>query len=123
MNNKQESPLFIMIKVISWPFKSFFRIFVVVIIVGLYIYQAVTVDQLAREIRMLEVEYKKLQNDKESLAIEIEQLTNINRIQKLAKEKFGLINGGNQIENLVIKKYEKKLHPSENEEIQLAGVN
>jgi hypothetical protein len=72
---------------------------------------------------MLEIEYKNLQNDKESLAIEIEQLTNINRIQKLAKEKFGLINGGNQIENLVIKKYEKKQHPSENEEIQLAGVN
>ena len=123
MKNKYESPLFIMLKIISWPFKSFFRIFIVVLIVGLYIYQAVTVDQLAREIRMLEVEYKNLQNENESLAIEIEQLTNINRIQKLAREKFGLINTGNQIESLVIKKYEKKNQPVESKEIQLAGVN
>ena len=123
MKNKYESPSFIMLKIISWPFKSFFRIFIVVLIVGLYIYQAVSVDQLAREIRMLEVEYKNLQNENESLAIEIEQLTNINRIQKLAKEKYGLINAGNQLESLVIKKFEKKQQPVESKEIQLAGVN
>ena len=123
MNNKHESPFFIMLKIISWPFKSFFRIFIVVIVVGLYIYQAVTVDELAREIRMLEVQHKNLLNEKANFEIEIEQLTNINRIEKMAKEKFGLINGGNQVENLVIKKYEKEPEPIESKKVQLAGMN
>ena len=123
MINKQESPFFIMLKVISWPFKSFFRIFIVVAVVGLYIYQAVTVDELAREIRLLEIQHRELQNDKASFETEIEKLTNINRIEKMAKEKFGLINSGNQIENLEIKKFENESEPIENQKIQLAGVN
>jgi cell division protein FtsL len=112
-----------MLKIVSWPFKSFFRIFIVVIIIGLYIYQAVTIDELAREVRILEVKHRQLENEKANLDIHIEQLTNINRIEKLAKEKFGLVNGGNQIENLVIKKYEKENRPIEEQKIQLAGVN
>jgi len=72
---------------------------------------------------MLEVQHRQLENKKASLAIEIEQLTNINRIEKLAKEKFGLINGGNQIENLVIKKYEIEPELIERKKIQIAGVN
>jgi cell division protein FtsL len=122
MNNIQDSPFYVMLKIISWPFKSFFRILIVVIIVGLYIYQAVTIDEFAREIRMLEVKHKQLENNKANLEIQIEQLTNINRIEKLAKEKFGLINAGNHIENLVIKKFEKKPQSTETEMIQLAGV-
>ena len=123
MNNKQESPFFIMLKIISWPFKSFFRIFVVVVVVGLYIYQAVTVDELAREIRVLEMQHRELLNAKANFEAEIEKLTNINRIEKMAKEKFGLINNANQIENLEIEKYEKEREPVENQKIQLAGVN
>jgi len=123
MNNKNESPFFIMLKVISWPFKSFFRIFIVVMVVGLYIYQAVTVDELAREIRMLEFQHRELQNDKASFEAEIEKLTNINRIEKMAKQKFGLINSADQIENLEIKKYEQEPEQLENQKIQLAGVN
>jgi len=123
MNAKQDSPFFVMLRVISWPFKSFFRIFIVVAVVGLYIYQAVTVDELAREIRMLENQHRELQNDKANFEAEIEKLTNINRIEKMAKEKFGLINSANQIENLKIKKYEKEPEPIENQKLQLAGVN
>ena len=123
MNTKQESPFFVMLKIISWPFKSFFRIFVVVIVVGLYIYQAVTVDELAREIRMLEVQHRELQNNKASFEAEIEKLTNINRIEKMAKEKFGLINSGSQIENLEMKKFEKESEPIDDQKIHLAGVN
>ena len=122
MNNKQDSPFYVMLKIISWPFKSFFRILIVVITVGLYIYQAVAIDELAREIRTLEGKHRQLENDKANFEVQIEQLTNINRIENLAKEKFGLINGGNRLENLVIKKYEKKTKLIENESIQLAGV-
>lgn len=122
MNNKQDSPFYVMLKIISWPFKSFFRILIVVITVGLYIYQAVAIDELAREIRTLEGKHRQLENDKANFKVQIEQLTNINRIENLAKEKFGLINGGNRLENLVIKKYEKKTKLIENESIQLAGV-
>jgi len=102
MNAKQDSPFFVMLRVISWPFKSFFRIFIVVAVVGLYIYQAVTVDELAREIRMLENQHRELQNDKANFEAEIEKLTNINRIEKMAKEKFGLINSANQIEKYIL---------------------
>lgn len=122
MNKTQDSPFYVMLKIISWPFKSFFRILIVVVIVGLYIYQAVIIDELAREIRILEVTHRQLENNKANLEIQIEQLTNINRIEKLAKEKFGLINAGNQIENLVIKKFEKESKPINNKAIQLAGV-
>ena len=122
MKDKIESPFFVMMKIISWPFKSFLRILIVVIVVGLYVYQAVTVDKLAREIRMLEFHHKQLQNQKASLETEIAQITNINRIEKLAKENFDLINNGNQLENLVIKKFEKKSETIVNESIQLAGV-
>ena len=119
MNNKQESPFFIMLKIISWPFKSFFRIFIVVIVVGLYIYQAVTIDEIAREIRMLEVKHRQLENEKANFEIEIEQLTNINRIEKMAKEKFGLINGGNQIE--LLKSMKKNLYQLKIKKYSLQG--
>lgn len=122
MKDKIESPVFVLMKIISWPFKSFFRILIVVIVVGLYVYQSVTVDRLAREIRMLEFEQKRLQNQKANLETEIVQLSNINRIEKIAKEKFDLINDGAQLENLVIKKFEKKSDPVVNESVQLAGV-
>lgn len=123
MSNNQESPFFIMLKIVSWPFKSFFRIFIVVIIVGLYIYQAVSIDQLARENKILEVKHRQLLNEKANLEIELEQLTNINRIEKMAREKFGLVNGATQIENLVIKRFEKDTKSIKNSKVQLAGIN
>ena len=75
MNNKQDSPFYVMLKIISWPFKSFFRILIVVITVGLYIYQAVAIDELAREIRTLEGKHRQLENDKANFEVQIEQLT------------------------------------------------
>lgn len=122
MINKNDSPFYVMLKIISWPFKSFFRILVVVFIVGLYIYQAVIVDELAKEIRHLELIHNRLENDKTNIEIQIEQLANIDRIEKLAKDQFQLINGGNQVEYMVIKKYENEKELEESKEIQLAGV-
>ncbi len=119
---KQESPLFILFRVIFWPFKSFLRILIVVIIVGLYIYQAVKIDQLAGEIRSLEVKRSRLLNEKSNIETQIDQLTNINHIEKLAKEKFDLVNSGKQIEYLVIKKFEPVQKSDSKENVQLAGI-
>ena len=55
----------------------------------------------------------------------IDQLTNINIIEKLAKEKFELIAPGNELEQLVIKKFKPKgrTSPIGNEKnVRLAGV-
>ena len=122
MKNKHESPLFILFKVIFWPFKSFLRILIVVIIVGLYIYQAVKIDQLAGEIRSLEVKRARLLNEKSNIETQIDQLTNINHIEKLAREKFDLVNSGKQKDYLVIKKFEPVKKSDSNEDVQLAGL-
>lgn len=122
MKNTHETPILILFKVIFWPFKSFFRILIVVVIIGLYIYQAVKIDQLAGEIRMLEVKRARLLNEKSNIETQIDQLTNINHIEKMARDKFDLINSGNQIEYLVIKKFEPSQDSGSNEDVQLAGI-
>lgn len=122
MRKKHESPLFVLIKVVLWPFKSFLRILLVVIIVGLYIYQAVLVDELNMDIRLLEIERAKLLHEKSTIQAKIDQLTNINRIEKLAMQKFDLINSGNHIEHMVIKRFEPEPKSDAKEIIQHAGV-
>ena len=122
MNKKNETPFFIISKVIAWPFKSFLRILLVVAVISLYIYQSVLIDELAGEIRQLEIKKTQLVHEHSNIQTQIDQLTNINRIEKLAKEKFGLINDGNQTDRLVIKRYEPEKKTEIEPELQLAGV-
>jgi len=123
MKKNNETPFYIFYKVIIWPFKSFFRILAVVLVVSLYIYQSVLVDDLAMEFRQKELIRARLLHENSTIQAEIDQLTNINRIEKMAKEKFELVNGGSQMENLVIKRYEPDDKPMLEKKIQLAGVN
>ena len=80
-----------LIKILLWPFKSYLRILGVVIIIGIYQYQSIQMDILAREIRSLELKRNQLKSENTTLKVHIDQLTHINRIEKLAQEKFGLI--------------------------------
>ena len=60
------------------------------------------------------------------MQVHIDQLTNINRIEKLAYEKFGLVALGQKREKIVIKSFnpEKDLQLEEQKErLRLAGVN
>jgi cell division protein FtsB len=113
------------IKILLWPFKSYLRILGVVVIIGAYQYQSIQIDILAREIRSLELKRNQLVSEKTSLKVNIDQLTHINRIEKIAREKFGLIAPGRKMEKLVMKPYSHdKDIPIKNEEknLQLAGV-
>ncbi len=104
-----------------WPFKSYIRIMVVVAFVALFQYQSIQIDILAREIRALELKKNQLINDNASLQAGIDRLTHINRIEKLASERFGLVAPGNQIEQIYIKKFEELPGKSE-KDLKLAGV-
>ena len=77
----------------------------VVVIIGLYQYQSIQIDILARKIRSMEVKRNQLLNKKSSLQVEIDHLTNINRIEKIAAEKFKLHAAGKDLKHLVIPEY------------------
>jgi cell division protein FtsL len=114
------------IKILLWPFKSYLRILAVVIFIGIYQYQAIHIDILAREIRSLELKRNQLFNGNTTLQVHIDQLTNINRIEKLAYEKFGLVAPEQKREKIVIKSFnpQKDLQLEEQKErLKLAGVN
>ncbi len=113
------------IKILLWPFKSYLRILSVVIVIGAYQYQSIQIDILAREIRSLELRRNQLVSENTTLHVQIDQLTHINRIEKLARDKFGLIAPGRIMEKLVMKpfSYDRAIPFKKKEKnIQLAGV-
>ena len=113
------------IKILLWPFKSYLRILGVVVVIGAYQYQSIQIDILAREIRSLELKRNQLLSEKTSLQVQIDQLTHINRIEKIAREKFGLVAPGRRMEKLVMEPF---IHDSnvplksQEKNLQLAGV-
>ena len=108
------------LKVLLWPFKSYLRIMIIVVAVGLYQYQSIRVDILAREIRNLEQKRNQLNNETATLQVSIDQLTHINRIEKMANERFGLIAPGRELPTLIIDKYEQE--DTTSRELGLAGM-
>ena len=107
------------------PLKFYLRIMVVVITVGIFQYQSIRIDILAREIRSLELQRDQLNNDKATIQIQIDQLTHLSRIEKIAKDKFGLISPGQETERVIIKKYDPgyKYNSGKNGlKLKLAGV-
>ena len=120
-NNSKNS----LLKILLWPFKSYLRILGVVVVIGIYQYQSIQMDILARDIRSLELKRNQLRNDNTTLQVHIEQLTHINRIEKLAREKFGLILPGRIMEKLVMKPYsgdDDIYLKTQEKDIQLAEV-
>jgi len=120
--SNQKNPL---LRILLWPFRSYLRILIVVTAIGLYQYQSIQIDILAREIRGLELKRNQLINEKATLQVQIDQLTHINRIEKLAKEKFGLIASGQDSEKLIISKFDSKTKITDKQHkvnIKLAGV-
>jgi cell division protein FtsB len=125
MNNNNKSRNSI-VHVLLWPFRSYLRILIVVSVIGLYQYQSIQIDILARDIRSLELKRNQLINKKATLQVQIDQLTHINRIEKLARENHGLVASGRDIGQLVIKKYDAEAKFSDKinqEKIKLAGIH
>jgi cell division protein FtsL len=121
MTNKNKATNKSLLKILLWPFKSYLRILAVVFVIGLYQYQSIQIDILARKIRNLELQRNQLVNKKSALQVEIDQLTNINRIEKIAAEKFKLHAAGKDLKHLIIPGY-NKIDKEKKEEIKLAGV-
>lgn len=118
---QQRKPKITFGALLIWPFKSYIRIMIVVIFVALFQYQSIQIDILAREIRALEVKKNLLHNESTSLQAQIDRLTHINRVEKLANERFGLVAPGKKIDQIYVKKFERL--PLEREkELKLAGV-
>ena len=113
------------IQIILWPFKSYVRILIVFGVIGFYQYQSFQIDFLAHELRQLELKKDSLLNETNTLRVKIDQLTHINRVEKLAKRRYGLSLAGSDFERLVIKEYENKSKSKweEDQEIHVAGVH
>ena len=123
--NPRKSKKHKLIDLFIHPLKFYLRIMLVVVTVGIFQYQSISIDILAREIRGLEVQRNQLINDKAAIQIQIDQLTHLSRIEKIAKEKFGLVSPGQEIERIVIKKYDpgNKYNSGKNgQKLKLAGV-
>jgi cell division protein FtsL len=108
------------LKVLLWPFKSYLRIMIIVAIVGLYQYQSIQIDILAREIRDLEVARNQLKDETATLQVSIDQLTHINRIEKSAREQVGRRAPGRDLPTLIIDKYESQ--DTTGGDLELAGM-
>jgi len=121
MNPRQKNKNSVL-KVILWPFKSYIRIMIVVAVIGFFQYQSIQIDILAREVRTLELKKKQLINERALLQVEIDRLTHINRIEKLARETFGLISSGEDIHRMTVKKFEHEVNPDQYKP-KLAGVH
>ena len=121
MRDRSRTPKKSFIKAFLWPFKSYIRIIIVVAVIGLFQYQSIQIDILARDIRTLELKKKEQLNEKAVLQVEIDRFTHINRIEKLAKEKFGLISSGENMHRLVVKKFNQN-DPETTQDLKLAGV-
>ncbi len=121
MKNQTKTSKKAFIKVFIWPFKSYLRIIGVVVVIGLFQYQSIQIDILARETRSLELKKKQLLNERSLLQVEIDRLTHISRIEKLAREKYGLISSSEDMPRLVVKKFNQN-DPNSSQDLKLAGV-
>ena len=75
MKTNQNSKMPIL-KILIWPFKSYLRILGVVIFIGIYQYQSIEIDILAREIRSLELKKNQLVSENTALQVHIDQNSN-----------------------------------------------
>jgi cell division protein FtsB len=112
-------------RIVLWPFRSYIRILIVFGIIALYQYQSFRIDMLARELRQLELKKATLSNETNALKVKIDQLTHINRVEKLARQRYGLYLGGSDFERLVIKPYQDKQNDEweKDKAIHMAGVH
>ncbi len=63
---------------------------IVVVVVSSYLYQSFQIDLIMTDMHKLHQNKKQLLSETESLQAEVNRLANIDRISKIANEKFGL---------------------------------
>ncbi|GEM_PF-1541264 len=75
----------------------------IVFIAFLKMYQTFSIDLLMRDIHSLEQQKKQLVNQTEQLQAEVDRLSNIDRVSRLAAEKYHLMNNTDPIQVLQLK--------------------
>ena len=71
----------------------------------------------------MELKKESLLNETNTLKVKIDQLSHINRIEELAKKRFGLTLAGSDFERLVIREYKDNSKEWEAEhDIHIAGI-
>jgi cell division protein FtsL len=71
---------------------------IVVVIVSSYLYQSFQIDLIMQDMHTLQVKKKQLLSETESLQAEVERLSNIDRISRMARKGFNLeFNNENQL--------------------------
>lgn len=107
---------------------AFLVLFGVVFLFSAKMYQTFTVDLLMKDLLVLQKKKMNLEHETSRLEAEVSRLKNIDRINKIAKEKLGLVNNTEKLLVLQMrdakdmKKLAKK-YDSKTNKLNLAGVH
>jgi cell division protein FtsL len=72
--------------------KILLSLFGVILFIALKMYLMFQVDLLMKDRRTLTLQLKKISGQTEKLQAEVDRLSNIDRIMRIAREKYGMIN-------------------------------
>ena len=107
---------------------AFLVLFGVVLLFSVKMYQTFTVDLLMKDLLVLQKQKMNLEHETSRLEAEVSRLKNIDRINKIAKEKLGLVSNTEKL--LVLQMHDakdmKKLakkYDSKTKKLNLAGVH
>ncbi|MCD4691861.1 MAG: septum formation initiator family protein [Calditrichales bacterium] len=110
---------------------SILILFGLVLVISLKMYQVFKVDLLMKDLRSLEQQKKQLVSQTEKLEAEVDRLSNIDRIGKIAVEKYNLVNNTDEVIILQLDNFDefkslKKKFAERNQKdktYELAGVH
>ena len=110
---------------------SILILFGLVLVISLKMYQIFKVDLLMKDLRRLEQQKKQLVSQTEKLEAEVDRLSNIDRIGKIAVEKYNLVNNTDEVIILQLDNFDefkslKKKFAERNQKdktYELAGVH
>lgn len=110
---------------------SILILFGLVLVISLKMYQVFKVDLLMKDLRSLEQQKKQLVSQTEKLKAEVDRLSNIDRIGKIAVEKYNLVNNTDEVIILQLDNFDefkslKKKFAERNQKdktYELAGVH
>ena len=69
---------------------SVFFLSVVVLLVSVYLYQSFQIDLIMKDLHSLQQNKERLMSETETLQGKVDRLSNIDRVSKIAREKFNL---------------------------------
>ncbi len=100
-----------------------------VAVVSLYLYQSFTIELLMKDLHRLQEQKKELLSATTAMKADVDRLSNIDRIERIASSRFGMYRNADEPKALLIedaaewKRFARKLKKSEQQKsYQLAGA-